>query len=316
MKILIKFDYENKTYYVYQEDNEIKYGTNEDMKNVSLEDENIIKKVIEKLRPSKYLIELTPFVYNGKKYDIYLDTKTNFKIFNPIPDEKEIIKFNKIFNDMPLELNIELNNKEKEFIRKAVTLGKKTVIAFLASTIILSNTSFFPDIIINAKVDDEITYIEELKEENERLKKYIDYLKEKNDALKKNYRGNKKKNKENERKAKVFDKLYRILFSKFSYHTDIHDIYGVGKFENVKYGQYFDSSMDMEKLTDKEIVSVINIFLEGINAEYRIEWFGYSGLNEPDNGGSYVSIKVDEQAKKDVHDYNELDKSKTDLTNN
>ena len=44
MKILIKFDYENKTYYVYQENNEIKYGTNEDMKNVSLEDENIIKK--------------------------------------------------------------------------------------------------------------------------------------------------------------------------------------------------------------------------------------------------------------------------------
>ena len=166
MKILIKFDYENKTYYVYQENNEIKYGTNEDMKNVSLEDENIIKKVIEKLRPSKYLIELTPFVYNGKKYDIYLDTKTSFKIFNPIPDEKEIIKFNKIFNDMPLELNIELNNKEKEFIRKAVTLGKKTVVAFLASTIILSNTSFFPDIIINAKLDNEITYIEEVKEDN------------------------------------------------------------------------------------------------------------------------------------------------------
>ena len=49
MKILIKFDYENKTYYVYQEDNEIKYGTNEDMKNVSLEDENIIKKGIQTL---------------------------------------------------------------------------------------------------------------------------------------------------------------------------------------------------------------------------------------------------------------------------
>lgn len=156
----------------------------------------------------------------------------------------------------------------------------------------------------------------ELKEENERLKKYIDYLKEKNDTLKKNYRGNKEKNKENERKAKAFDKLYRILFSKFSYHTDIHDIYGAGKFDNVKYGQYFDSSMDMEELTDKEIVSVINIFLEGINAEYRIEWFGYSGLNEPDNGGSYVSIKVDEQAEKNVHDYNEFNKSKTDLTNN
>lgn len=169
MKILIKFDYENKTYYVYQEDNEIKYGTNEDMKNISLEDKDIIKRVIEELRPSKYLIELTPFIYNGKKYDIYLDTKTNFKIFNPIPDEKEIIKFNKLFNDMPLELNINFNDKESEFIRKAINLGKRTAVAFLASTIILSNTSFFPDIVINAKVDDKITYLEEIKEENTQI---------------------------------------------------------------------------------------------------------------------------------------------------
>ena len=87
----------------------------------------------------------------------------------------------------------------------------------------------------------------ELKEENERLKKYIDYLKEKNDALKKNYKRNKEKNKENERKAKAFDKLYNILFNKFSYNTNVQDIYGVGKFGNVKYGQFFDNSMDMEK---------------------------------------------------------------------
>lgn len=132
----------------------------------------------------------------------------------------------------------------------------------------------------------------ELKEENERLKKYIDYLKEKNDALKKNYKRNKEKNKENERKAKAFDKLYNILFNKFSYNTNVQDIYGVGKFGNVKYGQFFDNSMDMEKLTDKEIIKIINTFLEGINAEYRVEWFGYSGLSEPDNGGSYVAIDI------------------------
>ena len=156
----------------------------------------------------------------------------------------------------------------------------------------------------------------ELKEENKRLKKYIDYLKEKNNNLKKNYRESKGKNKDNERKAKAFDNLYKILFNKFSYHTNVHDIYGVGKFINVKYGQYFDNFMDMEKLTDKEVVKVINTFLEGINAEYRIEWFGYSGLTESDNGGPYVSIKVDEQVEKDVHDYNECNKSKTGLTNN
>lgn len=156
----------------------------------------------------------------------------------------------------------------------------------------------------------------ELKEENDRLKKYIDYLKEKNNALKKGFKKQSIGNKENQRKAKAFDKLYKILFNKFSYHTNIHDIYGAGKFGNVKYGQFFDNSMDMEKLTDKEVVKVVNTFLEGINAEYRIEWFGYSGLTEPDNGGTYVSTKVDEQVEKDVHDYNEDNKSKTGLTNN
>lgn len=139
----------------------------------------------------------------------------------------------------------------------------------------------------------------ELKEENERLKKYIDYLKEKNDALKKNCKEEKEKNKESKRKEKAFDELYNILFNKFSYTTNVHDIYGVGKFGNVKYGQFFDGSMDMEKLTDKEVVEIINTFLEGINAEYRVEWFGYSGIEEPDNGGTYTAIKFNENTDSD-----------------
>lgn len=139
----------------------------------------------------------------------------------------------------------------------------------------------------------------ELKEENERLKKYIDYLKEKNDALKKNCKEEKEKNKESKRKEKAFDELYNILFNKFSYTTNVHDIYGVGKFGNVKYGQFFDGSMDMEKLTDKEVVKIINTFLEGVNAEYRVEWFGYSGLSEPDNGGTYTAIKFNENTDSD-----------------
>lgn len=136
-----------------------------------------------------------------------------------------------------------------------------------------------------------------LKEENERLKKYIDYLKEKNDALKKIVKKRKKRIKN--LKEKAFDELYNILFNKFSYTTNVHDIYGVGKFRNVKYGQFFDGSMDMEKLTDKEVVKIINTFLEGINAEYRVEWFGYSGLSEPDNGGTYTAIKFNENTDSD-----------------
>lgn len=106
MKILIKFDYENKTYYVYQEDNSIKYGTSENIKYISDSDKNVIIDVINLLRPSKYLIKLTPFIFNGKKFDIYLDTKTKFKLFNPLPNDDEIVKFNSIFNDFPFEFNI------------------------------------------------------------------------------------------------------------------------------------------------------------------------------------------------------------------
>lgn len=57
--------------------------------------------------------------------------------------------------------------------------------------------------------------------------------------------------------------------------------------------------MDIEKLTDKEVVKIINTFLEGINAEYRVEWFGYSGLSEPDNGGIYTAIKFNENTDND-----------------
>ncbi len=162
MKVLIKFDYENKTYYVYQVGKNIKYGTSDDIYSISATDKNIINEVLNLLKPSKYLINLTPFIFNGKKFDIYLDTKTNFRLFYPIPLEDEIVKLNTIFNDQPFEFNIEFNDKEKEFIRKTINYGKKTVVVFIATTLMVMNLSFFPDIVNKAKLDVYTTHIQEV----------------------------------------------------------------------------------------------------------------------------------------------------------
>ncbi len=182
MKILIKFDYENKTYYVYEEDNSIKYGTSENMKYISNSDKNVIIDVINLLRPSKYLIKLTPFVFDGKKFDIYLDTKTKFRMFDPLPNEDELIKFNSIFNDFPFVFNIEFSESEKQFIHKAITYGKKTIIVFIAVTTMLTNLSFFPQIVNNAKIDAYITHIEEVESSNKSISDE-DFLSQINNAI-------------------------------------------------------------------------------------------------------------------------------------
>lgn len=143
----------------------------------------------------------------------------------------------------------------------------------------------------------------ELKEENERLKKYIDYLKEKNDALKKcdetiskENKENKKKaiekSKENERKAKAFDELSKLLYGKLVYNRNYQDIYGNVKGGPVKVGQWLEGeSVELTKFTNKEIIKLLNLLLMGMGSEYYVQWFGYTGLKDKDDGEEKVTIK-------------------------
>lgn len=132
----------------------------------------------------------------------------------------------------------------------------------------------------------------ELKEENERLKKYIDYLKEKNDALKKCNETISKENKENKnlteenrRKAEVFNKIYKLLYSKFTCETNYKDIYGGGKNGPIKVGQWLEGCMlKQPKLTDKETIKLLNLLLMGMSSEYYVQLNGYIGLDDKDNG--------------------------------
>ena len=125
----------------------------------------------------------------------------------------------------------------------------------------------------------------ELKEKNERLKKYIDYLKEKNDALKKTNekisKENKKLTEESKRKAEAFDKIYKLLYSKFTCEANYQDIYGSSKNGPVKVGQWLVGRMlKQPKLTDKETIKLLNLLLMGMGSDYYVQLNEYIGLDD------------------------------------
>lgn len=122
----------------------------------------------------------------------------------------------------------------------------------------------------------------ELKEENERLKKYIILLKEKNDALKKT---NETISEENKRKAEAFDKIYKLLYGKFTCEANYQDIYGGGKNGPIKVGQWLEGHMlKQPKLTDKETIKLLNLLLMGMGSDYYVQLNGYIGLDDKDDG--------------------------------
>ena len=128
----------------------------------------------------------------------------------------------------------------------------------------------------------------ELKEENERLKEYIILLEEKNDILEKCNETISKENKENKkfaeeskRKAEAFDKIYKLLYDKFTCEANYQDIYGGSKNGPVKVGQWLEGRMlKQPKLTDKETIKLLNLLLMGMGSDYYVQLNGYIGLDD------------------------------------
>ena len=132
----------------------------------------------------------------------------------------------------------------------------------------------------------------EIREENERLKEYIIFLEEKNDVLEKCNETISKENKENKkfaeeskRKAEAFDKIYKLLYDKFTCEAIYQDIYGGSKNGPVKVGQWLEGRMlKQPKLTDKETIKLLNLLLMGMGSEYYVQLNGYIGLDDKDDG--------------------------------
>lgn len=132
----------------------------------------------------------------------------------------------------------------------------------------------------------------ELEEENKRLKEYIILLEEKNDVLEKTNETISKENKENKkfaeeskRKAEAFDKIYKLLYDKFTCEANYQDIYSGSKNGPVKVGQWLEGRMlKQPKLTDKETIKLLNLLLMGMGSDYYVQLNGYIGLYDKDDG--------------------------------
>ena len=93
------------------------------------------------------------------------------------------------------------------------------------------------------------------------------------------------KNKENERKAKAFDKLCKLLYGKIICNRNYKDIYWNFKGGPVKVCQWLEGgSVELTKLTDKETVKLLNLLLMGMGFEYYVQLNGYIGLDDKDDG--------------------------------
>lgn len=132
----------------------------------------------------------------------------------------------------------------------------------------------------------------EIKEENGRLKEHIIFLEEKNDVLEKcnetiskENKENKKVAEENKRKVKAFDKLYKLLYDKFTCEANYQDIYSGSKNGPVKVGQWLEGRMlKQPKLTDKETIKLLNLLLMGMGSDCYVQLNGYIGLDDKDDG--------------------------------
>ncbi len=145
--IVLKIKYKNNWYYVEQNNKEFKYyrvDGNKEIYNLSIDEVKMIKTAIDSITPSNIRIKLTDYLYNGKKYEILYDPKTELRFFNPLPKLEILSELNMIFNNQSEYLyDNKVINKEKPKIvdtrpfYKRFADYKKEIIILLVSTTLL-----------------------------------------------------------------------------------------------------------------------------------------------------------------------------------
>ena len=155
---LIKFEYNNNKYCVEVDSNNNKklryYSIKNNKKNYNLskEERKIIDYVISQLTPSNNVIKLMNFNFNNRQYKMYLDKKTNLRLFKPIPNNKDSIALNKMFNNMEEYLVYNIGDRlsahdDTPYYKRIIEIYGKAVVALVLGTsmaITILTSSFMP----------------------------------------------------------------------------------------------------------------------------------------------------------------------------
>lgn len=150
MKIVLKFNFNEKEYCIFEENKNFKYGYIENNKvktDITNIDKDIINLIIYKIKPSNKNIFYNKIILNNAIYYIYIDPKTRFKSFKPEPNIEDLIILNNNYNNLSPNYHNKTNYKNKKtnkFIKIMTSIGNNTITVMLLSSIAI--TTFFSTI--------------------------------------------------------------------------------------------------------------------------------------------------------------------------
>ncbi len=155
MDEILKFKYDDKWYILKNEDGKfIKYKEENGKLSLELtpEEKNIFNEILYEITPSFASIYLSNYKLGDKEYKIYLDLKTNFRIFDPIPPHDDLVILNNIFNNMSEEVYLEKGKASMEnFVKKIIKHNNKIIIVLLSASLCFQLLA--ADVIINKNIE-------------------------------------------------------------------------------------------------------------------------------------------------------------------
>ena len=145
MKIVGKFKLGRNIYAIVLKNDKYRVGRLEgNLVNYNLSDEEkkVITVIVDKLLPKNNGIKIISLKINNTVYDI--NVCDNICMFNPVPNESDLIILNNIFNSQSECVYAgSFLNKDNKFIKRFLKLGKRTLLVLLSSTMLLSMSSSF-----------------------------------------------------------------------------------------------------------------------------------------------------------------------------
>ena len=171
-EIVIKFIYNEIEYIVYKgEDKYIpcKIENNNISFDLTNEELSIINSVFNKVKVTDNKIKLSNIEYNSKLYQHFYDKTNNWNIFLNIDGtditKEELSTFNNLFNyqDDKMYMASSIDDKKDSFIKRLVKIGKKTIVALVLSTSLISPLTTLTTV-QGKEIKNEVVEVEEKEE--------------------------------------------------------------------------------------------------------------------------------------------------------
>ena len=142
MEIIGKFKLNNIIYGIGMKENKYYVGKIKDNKLYTFltdEEKKVVNFILDQLTPGNDLVEVTPVTVSNRVYSTFYNSSKKIFLFKPFPNENDLKYLNSIYNNQKEYLYNTAFNKENNYFKRFVKLGKKIVVVLLSSAFFLSS---------------------------------------------------------------------------------------------------------------------------------------------------------------------------------